>query len=1166
MKYAWTRASAWVSLGLSAFVSVTGAQSLEIFAGGARFADVPGTSINVSPEALAIGPDGSLFVGGGRLLRYEPDTGTVTALPATPGGLNYPLGYPSAMAVGPDGDLYVATLGALFRIDVAAGTSENVGYMDSAKEMKFAPDGTLYYIGAEDDIVHARLPSGESIVVAGTIEPGFSGDGGPAAAAQLASPHGLAFGPDGDLYIADTSNNRIRKVSLATGIISTVAGTGEYSFNGDGLPALQTNVSQPWSVAFDAGGNLHVGAWGDRRILRIDAASGLVSTIAGTGGYGYSGDGGPAASAKTPWPRYLAFTANGDLYFADYKDSPQSSHNVRRISASTGIVTRVIGNDTNYFCGEGGPPRGACLANPRGIDVDNSGRVLIADSVNMRVRRTPGREGPLATIATAGNNSIFGIEHDAAGNVFFTTWGSYRVHRIDAATGVVTPFAGTGGYASGGDGGPALSAGLAAPSDVAVDGNGNVYIADTANHRIRKVDISTGTITTYAGMYNGPFSGDGGPASAAYLNNPMQIDFDPAGNLVISDGLNCRLRRVDQATGIINTIAGNGTCGATLAGENGPATAIPLNTYQAFAFDPAGNIFIALAGGQLRRISAATGLVTTVPVPAGGLKTPEGLTFKEPKYMEFDAAGYLYVVDTYQNYVFRVSGLLDATPPVIEPVISGTAGPGGWYRSDVHVTWDVSDPESGVRTKSGCTSSSVTEDTAGITFTCTATSIGGTATQSVTVRRDTVAPTLQFAAALPAPDADGWHHSDVEMEFTAQDALSGVLATSPESPLRFTTDGANQTRNVTVTDLAGNAATFASPAVNIDRSAPLIEDHVIGLLGNAGWYRGDVQVSWTVTDAESGVVASDGCEATTLASDTAGITLTCSVTSHGGAASRSITVKRDATPPTLQWGAFSPLPNASGWNKTNVSVPFTRADATSGIANTSVASPLVISTEGAAVTGEVTVTDNAGNSQTFTTAPRNIDKSAPVISITAPANGASYGFYQDVVADFACTDVSLVSCTGTNADGTLVNTKTAGTRTFKVTAKDAVALTNSVTNTFTVASTFNFDGFLGAAPSPAPNIVRKGSLVPLRWRLPDGNGGYVTSTASFSSVASTTVSCPAGAVSYNDTATGGSGISFSPATNAFTYNWQSSSSFTGCKQIFITLKDGSQHDLVFKFQ
>jgi hypothetical protein len=278
-------------------------------------------------------------------------------------------------------------------------------------------------------------------------------------------------------------------------------------------------------------------------------------------------------------------------------------------------------------------------------------------------------------------------------------------------------------------------------------------------------------------------------------------------------------------------------------------------------------------------------------------------------------------------------------------------------------------------------------------------------------------------------------------------------------------------------------------------------------------------------------------------------------------------VKRDATPPTLSWGAFSPVPNANGWNKTNVSVPFTRADALSGVASTSVTSPLVMSAEGAGVTGQVTVTDNAGNSKTFISDPRNIDKTAPVVSITAPANGVTYGLYQDVVADFSCTDVSLFSCVGTNADGDFVNTRTSGPRTFKVTAKDQVAFTTSVTNSFEVANSFNWQGFLpNVVDLPSPNLVAKGSLVPIRWKLPDGNGGFVTNTASFSSATVQSISCSGTVVPLNDPATGPAGISFDPSTNVFTYNWQTSASWTGCRKLVIKLKDGVQHELIFKFQ
>ena len=182
--------------------------------------------------------------------------------------------------------------------------------------------------------------------------------------------------------------------------------------------------------------------------------------------------------------------------------------------------------------------------------------------------------------------------------------------------------------------------------------------------------------------------------------------------------------------------------------------------------------------------------------------------------------------------------------------------------------------------------------------------------------------------------------------------------------------------------------------------------------------------------------------------------------------SSSITIKRDATPPVLSFGTPSPVPNANGWNKTNLSIPFTRSDALSGLASTSTTSPLVISAEGAAVTGAVVVTDQAGNSATFNSVPRNVDKTAPVVTFANPADGVTYRLLcQDVVADYACTDVSLLSCTAPTPNGELINTRTAGARTFKVTGKDLVNFTTAVTHAFTVESLFNFEGFLGPRES-----------------------------------------------------------------------------------------------------
>jgi len=302
--------------------------------------------------------------------------------------------------------------------------------------------------------------------------------------------------------------------------------------------------------------------------------------------------------------------------------------------------------------------------------------------------------------------------------------------------------------------------------------------------------------------------------------------------------------------------------------------------------------------------------------------------------------------------------------------------------------------------------------------------------------------------------------------------------------------------------------------------------------------------------------------------DTAGITLTCSVTSGGGTTSNSVTVKRDATPPALNFGSPSPVPNTNGWNTTNVSISFTRSDALSGLASTSATSPLVLSTEGAGVTGKVVVTDNAGNSATYTSVARNIDKSVPVVTFASPAEGATYGFYQDVVADYSCADTSLVSCAAPNPSGELINTRTAGARTFKVTAKDSVSFTTAETHAFTVESQFNFDGFLGAVQAPPTlNLVTRGSLVPIRWQLPDGHGGSVTNPTSFTSATVGSLTCgSAPAVPLNDSSDAPAGISFDAATNSFIYNWQTSSSWTGCRKLTIKLRDSSLYELRFKFQ
>ena len=336
--------------------------------------------------------------------------------------------------------------------------------------------------------------------IAGTGEIGFSGDGGPATAARLDYPYGVALDGAGNLYIADRRwlyNNRIRKVD-STGTITTVAGTGEFGFSGDGGPATEAQLNRPSGVALDGAGNVYISDDYSQRIRRVDS-TGTITTIAGTGEIGFSGDGGPATAARLDNPHDVAVDGAGNLYIAD-----TYNYRIRKVD-STGTITTIAGTGERGFSGDGGPAVEAQLSLPYGVAVDGAGNLYIADIWNHRIRK------------------------------------------VDS-TGAITTVAGTGELSFSGDGGPATEAQLYYPLGVAVDGAGNLYIADTYNERIRRVD-STGTITTIAGTGERGFSGDGGPATAARLAFPRGVALDGAGNLYIADRLNHRIRKLTPMNG-----------------------------------------------------------------------------------------------------------------------------------------------------------------------------------------------------------------------------------------------------------------------------------------------------------------------------------------------------------------------------------------------------------------------------------------------------------------------------------------------------------------------------------------------------------------------------------------------------------------------------------------
>jgi sugar lactone lactonase YvrE len=339
-----------------------------------------------------------------------------------------------------------------------------------------------------------NIPSNSGIIttVVGNGTYGYSGDGGQATSAKISGPFDVAFDSSGNLYFPDKYNNVVRQVTPA-GIISTFAGNGTQGFSGDGGQATSAQLSEPVGIAFDSSGNLYIADLGNKRIRKVTPA-GAISTIAGTKITGYSGDGGQAANAELNSPIGLAVDSSGNLYIAD------AENNRIRMVTPAGVISTVAGNGNAGYSGDGGQATSAELDIPYGITVDSNGNLYIADSANSVIRKvTPA--GVISTVAGNGNN----------------------------------------GYS--GDGGQATSAQLNEPPKLAVDSTGNLYIADLYNERIRKV-TPTGVISTVAGNGTRGVTGNGGQATSAELNAPEAVTLDSSGNLYIADSSNYCIRKV----------------------------------------------------------------------------------------------------------------------------------------------------------------------------------------------------------------------------------------------------------------------------------------------------------------------------------------------------------------------------------------------------------------------------------------------------------------------------------------------------------------------------------------------------------------------------------------------------------------------------------------------
>ena len=343
------------------------------------------------------------------------------------------------------------------------------------------------------NLLRPEVP-GTLSTVTGTGTAAFSGDGAPATSAAISAPNAIAVDNAGNFYLSDALNRRIRRVSV-DGLIASFAGNGSATSSGDSGPAPSASFN-PTAIALDPAGNLFIADF-NSRIRKVDALTRLISTVVGNGQPGFSGDGGSATAATISQPAGLAFDTAGNLYFSD-----QGARRVRRVNPA-GIISTVAGNGLPGFSGDGDSATAATIA-PAHIALRPDGTLLIAEPTNHRIRSV-------------------------------------------APSGIITTIAGTGTCGFSGDGGPATSATLCAPTSVAVDSLDNLYLSDSSNHRIRKISLA-GTISTLAGTGLPGYAGDSGLPASAQLNAPNHIALDNQSNVYISDSGNNRIRRINLST------------------------------------------------------------------------------------------------------------------------------------------------------------------------------------------------------------------------------------------------------------------------------------------------------------------------------------------------------------------------------------------------------------------------------------------------------------------------------------------------------------------------------------------------------------------------------------------------------------------------------------------
>lgn len=642
-----------------------------------------------------------------------------------------------------------------------------------------AGSGNTYFITYQASVFSVAV-NGTVARVAGTCSAGNSGDGGQALLAQLGSALDIAVDSNGNLLIADGSYNVVRKIA-PSGIITTIAGTGIAGYSGDSGQAITAQIT-PNAIVADTHGGFYL-LQKPNFVVRYVSSAGLIRTAAGTGVYGTPGDGGPATLATLYSPQSIALDPGGNLYISDLALA-SGAGNIRKVSTG-GIISTFAGNGSTGGSGDGGPATSASLDQPGAITVDSFGNLYVVEIFLKKIRKV----NTLGIISVFIDGSTLSrlagpvwLSADVVGNLFITDTGSpNRVARADTQGNLAT-YAGNGFSGYSGDSGPATSAQLYAPSYLGVDGAGNLYIADsgrvrrvsvagtittlytpatpdllaagkiavdssgnvyfpdTTHHRIAKVD-NNGILSYPIGIGTAGFSGDGAGATVALLSSPSDIAVDGLDNIYINDQGNSRIRKVDSAgkistlvavlttepigadlagnfyyaklsvlykvtpAGVATAIAGTGAAG--FSGDGGPATAAQFNDFNgvshfAIAGDGAGNIFIGDLTGRIRRITAGGTIDTVAGYGVAGLTAPASTgdggpatsALFNPNGLAIDRLGNLYLSDTQAtsadgtNFVRKLTPLA-GSPPIAPTLLSPSNGSAGIPLMPV-LTWTAS--------------------------------------------------------------------------------------------------------------------------------------------------------------------------------------------------------------------------------------------------------------------------------------------------------------------------------------------------------------------------------------------------------------------------------------------------------------------------------------------